>query len=132
MRYLNWTTDRAKWLVPGGVAFCMLLLVFDLIAFWALGRRPVISSLETNTFVWSLLIGSAATYAARWAITHEPRVRQALAATVAAMVLVSATHPWMNNLGRDVDTPVAPTLIESDEPDAVVFSGGPLSEADHW
>jgi hypothetical protein len=129
MRMLNWLSDRARWLVPGGVAFCLMLLLVDLLAFWAMGRRPVISSLETGVSVWALLIGSGATYGARWLISHE-NVRRELAATLAVVVLMSALHPWMNRLARDADTPVAPTLVESAEPDAVVFSGGPLSEAD--
>jgi hypothetical protein len=129
MRTLNWLADRAKWLVPGGVAFCLILLAFDLLAFWAFGRRPVVSSLEAGVSVWALLTGSAATYGARWLISHE-NVRRELAATLAVIVLMSALHPWMNGFGRDADTPVAPTLVETEQYQPVVFSGGPLSEAD--
>lgn len=133
MRYLNWFTMRAKWLVPGGVGFCALLLAFDLLAFWGFGRRPVLSSLETTTLVWSLLIGSVCTYGARWAITRELATRRALAATVSVMVLMSALHPWLNGWGRDAAQPNAPTLVAQPEVqvhEAVVFHGGALSAAD--
>ncbi|MCB9895278.1 MAG: hypothetical protein H6839_12570 [Planctomycetes bacterium] len=131
MRYLNWLTNRAKYLVPGAVAFCLLLLAFDLLAFWGLGRRPVVSTLEMRTAVWSLLIGSGCTYAARWAIMGERRMRHALAATLSVMVLVSALHPWLNGWGRDAASPVAPTLVASPDDhssEALVFAGGALSE----
>jgi hypothetical protein len=137
MRHLTWLTDRARYLVPAGVAFCLLLLAFDLFAFWVLGRRPVMSTLETRTLVWSLLIGSAGTYAARWALSGEKRMRLGLAATLTVMLMVSSLHPWLNGWGRDAASPVAPTLAASpnDRPhDALVFSGGPLSqpEAGRW
>jgi hypothetical protein len=118
-------------LVPAGVAFCLALLAFDLIAFWAFGRRPLVSSEETSWLLWALLIGSAVTYAARWKISGEARMRPALAAVLATMVLVSATHPWLNGWGRDAAQPVAPTLVENPDTraqDALVFAGGPLSE----
>ena len=137
MRILNWLTNRAKYLVPGAVAFCLLLLAFDLFAFWALGRRPVVSTLEMRTVMWSLLIGSGCTYVARWAILGETQARRALAATVSVMVLVSALHPWLNGWGRDAAAPVAPTLVASPDDhsaEALVFAGGALSEpeAGRW
>jgi hypothetical protein len=130
MRHLNWMTDRAKYLVPGGVAFCLLLLAFDLATFWVLGRRPIVSSVEARTAMWALLIGSGCTYGARWAIVGEKRARHALAATLSVMVLVSAMHPWLNGWGRDAAAPVAPTLVASPDDrsaNALVFADGPLS-----
>ncbi|MCZ7606152.1 MAG: hypothetical protein M5U25_08770 [Planctomycetota bacterium] len=134
---MNWLTDRAKWLVPAGVAFCLALLAFDLVAFWAFGRRPLVSSDETSWLLWALMIGSAVTYAARWKIAGEARMRVSLAAALATMVLVSATHPWLNGWGRDAAQPVAPTLLENPQTrahEALVFAGGPLSEpeASRW
>jgi hypothetical protein len=133
MKYLNWFTMRAKWLVPGAVGFCALLLAFDLLAFWGFERRPLVSSLETGTLVWALLIGSACTYGARWAITREAATRRALAATLGVMVLMSALHPWLNGWGRDAEQPFAPTLLaqpQARQHNALVFEGGPLSAAD--
>lgn len=138
MRYVNWFTMRAKYLVPGAVVLCALLLAFDLLAFWGLGRRPLVSTLEASTLVWALLIGSAGTYGARWWLARETSTRRALAATVSVMVLMSALHPWLNGWGRDADTPNAPTLVAQPEQQpqpAVVFHGGPLSaaaDASNW
>jgi hypothetical protein len=124
-------------LVPAGVAFCLALLAFDLVAFWAFGRRPLVSTDETSWLLWALMIGSAVTYAARWKIAGEARMRVSLAAALATMVLVSATHPWLNGWGRDAAQPVAPTLLENPQTrahEALVFAGGPLSEpeASRW
>jgi hypothetical protein len=131
MRYLTWTTHNTRYLVPVGVAACMALLAFDLFVFWVLDLRPLASSLEATTLVWSLLVGACATYAARWALGREQRVRYALAATVASMVLMSAMHPWLNGHARDGATPFAPTIAQPDpRPQATVFSGAPLTEAD--
>ena len=137
MHYFNWLTDRAKHLIPASVAFCLLLLAFDLIAFWGVGRRPVISSLEMQTVVWALLIGSGFTYGARWAIGGEHRLRFAVAATLGVMVLLSAAHPWLNGWGRDAAMPIAPTLVavpDDHSAEALVFADGPLSkpEASRW
>ena len=133
MRKLNWATDRAKWLVPISVVLCATLLAADLLAFWALGRRPLISTLEMNTLVWALLIGAAGTYTARWAILGEARSRMLLAGTLAVMVMVSALHPWHNGWGMDADTPQTTTPPQAET--VLVFEPGVLTEGqqhDTW
>lgn len=133
MRYFNWMTMRAKWLVPAGVAACLALLVFDLLAFWAFGLRPVVSTHMAETAVWAVLIGSGVTYALKWAISGESRTRYAIAATMGVMIAVSAMHPWHNAWAVDADAPAARAVVADDPKapkDVVVFAGGPLTEPD--
>ena len=133
MRYFNWMTMRAKWLVPASVLGCLALLVFDLLAFWAFGLRPVMSSHLAESVVWSLLIGGGVTYGLRWAITGDSRMRFAVAGTLGVMIAISAMHPWHNHWAIDADTPDAKPIL-ADDPEApkdvVVFAGGPLTESD--
>lgn len=130
MRTINWMTQHAKWLVPGGVAFCAVVLLLDLLAFWVLERRPLVSSLEMTTAVWSLLIASAFTYAARWSISGDNRTRIPLAATLLVMVCLSSMHPWHNGLAKDAAAPVLPS-DRADVPEVVVFEDGVLTEGEH-
>ena len=130
MRTINWMTRRAKWLVPGGVGFCAAVLLFDLLAFWVLDRRPLMSSLEMTTLVWALLIASGFTYSAKWALSGEKRTRFALAATLLVMVGLSAMHPWHNGWAKDAAAPVLPS-DRADLPEVVVFEDGVLTEGEH-
>ncbi|MBZ0137498.1 MAG: hypothetical protein K8I27_14115 [Planctomycetes bacterium] len=130
MRTMNWMTQRAKWLVPGGVGFCALVLLLDLLAFWVLDRRPLVSSLEMTTVVWSLLIASAFTYAAKWSISGDSRTRVPLAATLLVMIALSALHPWHNGRARDAAAPELPS-DRAVLPDVVVFEDGVLTEGEH-
>lgn len=133
MRYVNWMTMRAKWLVPAGVVGCLALLAFDLVCFWALGLRPVMSTLLVETTVWSVLIGSLATFALKWAVSGESKSRFAVAMTLSVMVAISALHPWHNHYAIDAEAPAAKPILAGD-PDAprdvVVYHGGLLTGPD--
>ena len=92
MRHLN----RTSLIVPAAVVVCAAAILIDLAAGLGWSHEP-----GWNIALWSLLLGSAATYAARWAFLGESKGRVALAATLTVMVLASAAQP--------VQQPEAPT-----------------------
>ena len=51
--------SRSDLLIPGALAASAALIALDLVAFYALGLRPLISYPEAELGLWSVLIASA-------------------------------------------------------------------------
>jgi hypothetical protein len=108
--------------VFGMPALALLLLVFDLVAFWAFGRRPLVSSAAPQILLWAVLSASVATGLMRWWLAGERSGRMTAAATLCVMALFSAAHPWHNGRAAEPGEPGAASA-----PGVVQFEPGVLS-----
>lgn len=130
MNLLKRLMAKSELLVPVSVAACAALIAFDLIVFFAFGRRPFISYAETQIAVWTVLIACGWVFGARWLVMGEKRSRFALAGSLALMVTLSALHPYQSGALRTRYTPTAEPVVATPASDNAVveYRGGPLSE----
>lgn len=130
MGLLKRVIARSGLVVPAGLLACLGIVLLDLLAFHALGRRPLISYPEAELAVWAAMIASAWVYAARWVVLRERAARLALAGSLAAMLALASAHPYASGQLREAaaqqGVPAVSAPVGGGE--VVEFSGGPLSE----
>jgi hypothetical protein len=108
-----------------------MLLVFDIVAFWAWKLRPLASVDGVEIAVWSVLGGTAGVAGIRWALLDQPRMRFLAASSIALMVAFSTLHPWHNGYAVDAELPVAKERSREIPPGTVVkYEDGPLTEGE--
>ena len=91
-------TRHLPLLALGAIA---LLLVVDLVTYWALHQRPLASVDGVEIAVWAMLGGTAAVAGIRWAVMNNPRMRFLAAGSIALMIAFSVLHPWQNGQALD-------------------------------
>lgn len=131
MKKLMRRSNLLPWLALGLVS---MLVVLDILVFWAFSLRPVISTPELEIIAWSVLAGTAVTAGLRLALRDEGRVRWQIATALALMAVLFVAHPWENGSGRDAD-PMSPSRTMNpnrvDDPGAIIeFEGGPLTKGE--
>ncbi|MBX3461014.1 MAG: hypothetical protein KF696_13790 [Planctomycetes bacterium] len=120
----------ARFAPPAALGAVCALLLFDLLAFWALQRRPLASVDGMETAIWAVLWGTAVTAGLRWLVMRESRLRKQVAASLLVMIAFSALHPWHNGYAVPAEMAVRADGQRSVPADAVVvFEHGPLSAA---
>lgn len=123
---------RTDLLAPASFVLCLGVLLLDLFAYHALGRRPLVSYPEAELAVWTLLIACAWVWAARWLIQGERRSRLSLAAAITLMLGTSALHPYAGGELRERAVPNAEPVVTTPVRNGVVveFTGAPWSAGD--
>jgi len=124
--------SRTDLLAPVAFALCGLVIVLDLLAYYAFGLRPLISYAEAELGAWAVLIASGWVWAARWLLAGESRSRIALAGVLTLMVALSALHPFASGSLRQTQTPSGDEVLSAPQPQGpavVEFTGGPFSQA---
>jgi hypothetical protein len=131
MKKLLRNSNLLPWLALGAIS---LLVLLDIVVFWAFNLRPVISTPELEIIAWSVLAGTALTAGLRLALRDEGRVRWQIAVAMGLMAVLFVAHPWENGAGRDAD-PLSPSRTMNpnrvDDPGAIIeFEGGPLTKGE--
>lgn len=121
---------HGRMLPAAALATVLVLLAFDLAAFWGWQLRPLASVDGVEVAVWAVLWGTALAPALRWLVLRESRMRYQVAAALGVMVAFSAMHPWHNGYAVPAEMPIRAEHERSVPADAVVkFESGPLTAA---
>ncbi len=123
---------RSDLLAPASFVLCLGVLALDLVAYYLLGRRPLVSYPEAELAVWTLLIACSWVWAVRWLLAGERRARVSLAAAITLMVGMSALHPYAGGELHERMVPNADPVVTAPVREGVVveFKGAPWSTGD--